>query len=127
MSWNGGGAQLPLSEGQSRGLYRRPDQVVMFMNPQGAWHWQGPWLVNDEGQQLLGNYGSCRTLDFQAERAGELWLVARGGIVGAVDGRPGPMLAAGQSRCLFKFGPGHQRLDVWLPVNSFAPYSLIFR
>ena len=50
-----------------------------------------------------------------------------GGLLGAVDGHPGPMLAAGQSRRLLSFGPGQQRLELWLPVNSFAPYSLVFR
>lgn len=127
VSWNGGGPQLPLRDGQSRGLYRGPDRIFHLAKPQGAWHWRGPWLVNGEGQQLLGNYGCCQTLEFQAERPGELWLVARGGLVGGVDGRPGPMLAAGQSRCLLRFGSGPQRLRVWLPVNSFAPYSLVFR
>ncbi|MBX3172500.1 MAG: hypothetical protein KF760_34170 [Candidatus Eremiobacteraeota bacterium] len=127
VSWNGAGPQLPLREGQSRGLFRRPDRVLSVKKPRGAWHWQSPWLVNEQGQPLLGNYGSCQTLEFEAERAGELWLVARGGLVGAVDGQPGPLLAAGQSRCLVRFGPGPQRVSVWLPVNSFAPYSLVFR
>lgn len=127
VSWGGGGPQLPLREGQSRGLFGPPDRVLKLGKPRGAWHWQGPWLVNGEGKPLLGNYGCCQTLEFEAERAGELWLVARGGLVGAVDGKPGPLLAAGQSRCLLKFGAGAQKLGLWLPVNSFAPYSLVFR
>lgn len=121
--WNEGGAQLPLSEGQSRGLFRQPDRVVSFRQAQGVWHWQGPWLDDT----LLGNYGACTTLEFQADQAGELWLVARGGLVGSVDGQPGPLLAAGQSRCLLRYEKGLQRLKLWLPVNSFAPYSMVFR
>ena len=127
ISWNGGGPQLPLREGQSRGLFLKPDRMLKVTNPHGAWHWQGPWLRSENGQQLLGNYGSRQRLEFQGDRPGELWLVARGGLLGAVDGRPGPLLAAGQSRRLLQFNPGQQRLDLWLPVNSFAPYSLVFR
>lgn len=127
IGWNGGGAQLPLREGQSRGLFLQPDRVLSLGKARGAWHWQGPWLVNEEGLPLLGNYGVCKTLEFSADGPGELWLVARGGVLGAVDGKPGPMLAAGQSRCLRRYEAGRQRIELWLPVNSFAPYSLVFR
>ena len=123
IQWNEGGVQLPVREGQSRGLFVQPDRLVSLGEAKGVWHWQGPWL----GGTLLGNYGACKTLEFRAEKPRELWLVARGGILGAVDGRPGPLLAAGQSRCLLRYQRGLQRVKLWLPVNSFAPYSLVFR
>ena len=84
-------------------------------------------VFSQENSTLLGDYGACRTLVFDATQPGEVWLVARGGVLGSVDGRPGPLLAAGQSRCLLRYGPGRQRIPLWLPVNSFAPYSLVFR
>ncbi|MBN9419485.1 hypothetical protein ABS71_08020 [bacterium SCN 62-11] len=123
IQWNEGGDQLPLKEGQSRGLFLHPDRTISLGEARGVWHWQGPWLDGT----LLGNYGACKTLEFQAEEAGELWLVARGGVLGSVDGQPGPLLAAGQSRCLLRYAKGLQRVKLWLPVNSFAPYSLVFR
>lgn len=123
VSWGQSGPLLPMREGQSRGLYVGPDRSVSLSGKPGVWHWQAPWL----GNTLMGDYGACRTLIFGAQRPGEVWVVARGGVLGAVDGRPGPVLAAGQSRCLLRYGPGQHRLPLWLPVNSFAPYSLVFR
>lgn len=120
-----------MREGQSRGLYSQPDrQDLLPINSTEwrRWDWNGPWLRNEQNEPLLGNYGCIRhlTLEVQTEQA-EVWLVARGGVLGTVDGRGAPMLAAGQSRRLALLERGTHRLDLTLPVNSFAPYSLAVR
>lgn len=125
VGWGDGGALLAMREGQSRGLYAHPDRKVRLLHP-GSWNWEGPWLKNSKAEPLLGNYGCCQTLVIDSEHPVDLWLVARGGVLGTVDGRPGPILAAGESR-LLSYPSGHNEIKLWLPVNSFAPYTVIWR